>query len=300
MKRFLKKTLLILIAVFIPFFVLCFFVDGTTDPFYMRFTSPPQKNLIIGTSRAAQGLQPRVFDSVLGIDMYNYSFTIMDSPFGKVYLESIKRKHNKNKNGNFVVTVDPWAISSWSNNPNDLKQFRENDRLLAKTKYVNLNPNFEYIIDNLGGNFKDIFIPPSDNLFLHSNGWLEVKDIDMDSLTVNKRISRKIDLYKNTHLPKTKLSQTRVDYLLKTIKYFKKYGQVYLVRLPVHPQMMNVENKLLPNFDEVITDAISESDDYLDLTSYNEKFSYTDGNHLYKSSGKEVSLIIANWINREN
>lgn len=274
--------------------------DGYTDPFYVRFTTPAQKNLIIGTSRAAQGLQPTKFEKVLGIKIYNYSFTVLHSPFGKVYFESILKKHNKKTGGIFIVTVDPWSISSWSNNPNDLSNFRENNQSLANTSLVNLNPNFEYLFESFTGNYKDIITPPSKNLFLHKNGWLEVNGISMDSASVKKRILDKIKFYRTKNLPNTKFSKVRLNYLLKTVNYFKKYGKVYLVRLPINSSMMEIENELMPNFNFVIKNVIDQSDGYLDLTIQNDKYLYTDGNHLYKSSGSEVSSLIANWIKEKN
>ncbi len=59
---------------------------------------------------------------------------------------------------------------------------------------------------------------------------------------------------------------------------------------------MEIENRLMPDFDSKLRQAKSIAAGYLDLTKYNSDFIYTDGNHLYKESGKEVSRIIAKWI----
>lgn len=295
MNKFFIKSLLFIIPILVFILSIPFLAGGYTDPFYVRFTTPKQKNLIIGTSRAAQGLQPEIFNSILYTDIYNYAFTISHSPFGKIYYESILRKHNKVENGVFIITVDPWSISSWTENPNDLTKFRENQLCLSNTKCVSCNPNYEYLYKNLKGKYKDI-ISPSENMYLHKNGWLEIKVIKMDSISVYRRITNKVKTYRTQHMPRTKFSDERLDYLLKTIKYFKDYGRVYLVRLPIHKSMMAIENELMPQFDSVINNAIELSDGYLDLTIKNDAFTYTDGNHLYKESGKEVSELIANWI----
>ncbi|QQS30397.1 MAG: hypothetical protein IPM47_05465 [Sphingobacteriales bacterium] len=298
MKRFIHKLLLFILPIFIFIVFVSFLAGGYTDPFYVRFTTPKQKNLIIGTSRAAQGLQPEIFNKILNANIYNYAFSVTHSPFGKVYYESILKKHNKEKNGIFIITVDPWSISSWCKDPNDLNQFRENELCLNNTRYVNLYPNLEYLYKNLNGKYIDIILPPSKNMFLHNNGWLEVSGIPMDSASVNQRILDKIATYRTEYLPKTKFSQVRLDYLLQTVKYLKNYGKVFLVRLPVHRDMLEIEDKIMPDFNNVIEKAIALSDDYLDLTTKNDDFIYTDGNHLYKSSGKEVSELIANWIKK--
>lgn len=294
MKKFIYKLLIFSLIPLISLIGVCFLVDGSTDPFYLRFTTPKQQNLILGTSRAAQGLHPKVFRDIMGVNIYNYAFTIAHSPYGKVYLESIKEKHNKKENGIFILTVDPWSISNWNNSANDLSKFRENDLFLKTMNYVAIYPNFEYIYENFS-NLEEIF-DYSRTTYLHENGWLEIKNIPMDSLSLKKRINSKVKVYKYEHLPKTNYSNIRFEFLMKTICYLSGYGEVYLVRLPIHPDMMVVENALMPKFDSVIGNAIEISDGYLDLTKLNSSFRYTDGNHLHKTSGKKISKIIANWI----
>ena len=296
MRKFLLKALVfaILPIGFILGVSEC--ADGYTDAFYIRFTTPKQKNLILGTSKAAQGLQPAVFKQILKEDFSNYAFTVSHSPFGKVYLESIKRKHNKVQGGTFILSVDPWSISSWAETPNDSANFRENELCLANTKIVDLDPNYFYLYKNLNGKYKEMLIPPGKAMFLHQDGWLEVKNIAMDSFSVAKRIEKKERVYRELYLPKSEFSTLRLQYLLKTILYLKKYGNVYLIRMPVHRNMLEMEKELIPNFEEVIEDAINLSDGFLDLTPSLEKHTYTDGNHLFKSSGEEVSARIAQWI----
>jgi hypothetical protein len=270
--------------------------DGHTDPFYIRFTTPKQQSMILGTSRAAQGLQPEVFEQILKKNINNFAFTIVDSPFGEVYFESIKRKHNKKAGGLFIIAVDPWSISSSCSSPNNLSQFRENRSCLNKTKIVDMNPNFFYIFSNLSGKYKNLIFQRHTNMFLHKDGWLEISNIAMDSLSVAARVKRKIEKYRNTRLPKTKFSSTRLRYLIKTISYLKDFGDVYIVRLPIHESMMEIEKDLMSDFDLKINAAINLSDGYLDLTPQNSLYNYTDGNHLYKDSGKNISQIIAKWI----
>jgi hypothetical protein len=59
---------------------------------------------------------------------------------------------------------------------------------------------------------------------------------------------------------------------------------------------MEIEKDLMSDFDLKINAAINLSDGYLDLTPQNSLYNYTDGNHLYKDSGKNISQIIAKWI----
>jgi len=161
--------------------------------------------------------------------------------------------------------------------------------------FVNLNPNIPYILKNLNGKYLNKVFRPNTSMFLHNDGWLEIT-VDMDSITLQKKINSKVKSYWTDNFPIYKFSELRMDYLSQTIKFLKKHGNVYLVRLPIHERMMEIEKKLMPDFDLKIKNAINLSDGYLDLTPQNDLYDYTDGNHLYKDSGKNVSIILANWI----
>ncbi len=281
---------------FLFFVWICSKANGYTDPFYIRFTTPKQNSLIIGTSRAAQGLQPKIVDPILKVDISNYSFTVAHSPFGKTYLNSIKKKVNKNsKKGIFIIAVDPWSIASFTKTPNDSLLFRELRLALKNMWMVSLNPNPIYIMNNWNKKYYKLLTNKKSKVFLHNDGWLEV-NVNLSPVSVSRNITKKVSTYRKNILPKAKFSENRFNYLKQTILFLKKHGDVFLVRLPIHPKIMEMENELMPNFNDRILEAIKLSNGFLDLTSKNSDFNYTDGNHLHKNSGKEVSEITANWI----
>lgn len=296
MNKFIIKTVGFSFIIIMIFIWVCSKANGYTDPFYIRFTTPKQSSLILGTSRAAQGLQPDVFDSILKKEFFNYAFTVGHSPFGETYLNSIKKKLKVNSTeGIFIITVDPWSISSFSGTPEDPSSFRERKLALAKTSLVNIKPNILYFLNSYNEKYYKVIRNSKSKLFLHNNGWLEV-DVNLDSIDIPKNIEKKVITYREKHLPRTQFSANRYKYLKNTINFLKKHGKVYLVRLPIHTKMMQIEKELMPNFDNDINEAIILSHGYLDLTKKNSEFIYTDGNHLHKSSGKIVSEIVANWI----
>ncbi|WP_053972484.1 hypothetical protein [Mangrovimonas sp. ST2L15] len=299
MKPFIFKTGVFLFVSLLLLFGIFSKADGYSDSFYIKFTTPKQSSLILGTSRAAQGLQPKVFDSILKIKFSNYSFSVIHSPYGSTYLNSVKKKLDaSSKQGIFIVTVDPWSLSSFTKVPDDSLSFREVKLALGNTPVVNIKPNPFYLLLNREGRYYDLIIDKQSNMFLHDNGWLEV-NVELDSLTEIENVSKKVKKYREGMLQNAQFSQNRFKYLKETIKFLKENGEVYLVRLPVHPKMMELDDYLMPYFDKDIESAIDLSDGYLDITSLNTEFHYTDGNHLQKESGKVVSTIIANWIDEK-
>lgn len=294
MRKFIFNVFLFAIVVLVSVYVVLSRVDGFSDPFYLKFTTPVQSNLILGTSKSAQGIIPYNIDENLDIKIYNYSFTIGSSPYGPKYLESIKRKLSCNSSkGIFIVTVDCWSISSKCDNPNDVNFFRENNSFLGQMTVVDEKPNFQYLYNYMFGNFYRV-IHKSPVALLHENGWFEVS-LNMDLLSVNRRTKSNLLNYEK-YLKIYKFSKVRFEYLVKTIEYLNSYGGVYLVRLPISPGLMEIENSLMPDFNSKINKILIHTEGYLDLTTNNNLFDYTDGVHLYKESGKQVSDEISKWI----
>lgn len=273
---------------------LLFRADGYTDAYYLRFTTPRQHNLILGISKAAQGLRPAFITSILKTKIYNYSFDISKSPYGPSYLQSIQRKLDPNtKSGIFILTVDYWSIAAKSQYPNDSLTFNEKHSCVGEMKVVDQKPNFTYLTQYLSGKYYGL-IYQSPFAFLHDDGWFEVS-FSEDAPSVERRTRSTLNQYRR-YESDYKFSQLRLDYLLKTINFLNQHGKVYLVRLPVAPELMEIEQRLLPNFSLTIENAVAKSSGFLDLTNENSQYDYIDGVHLNKKSGQVVSEKIANWI----
>lgn len=273
--------------------------DGNSDSVYERYTSPKQTSLIIGTSKSAQGLQPKEFNRILGLyDVYNYSFNLGQSPYGPAYFKSIRRKlDTSSKKGVFILTVDPYSVSSL--NSDQSNGFKEDNSSVGQIKNVNSFLNFDYLINHY--NYKFIYLITKkisyvNDDFIHKDGWFEV-NINMSPNAVEKRTKKKIKEY-NKNSSNYVFSNKRYEFFEKTIEYLNRYGEVYLVRLPVSTPFLKMENSVFSGFENKIKNTSEKYNvPYLNMTDMDvDSFQYTDGNHLYKGSGRHVSQIIAHWI----
>jgi len=298
LRSFLIKSGLAISIAFAFHLFAGFMADGTTNNFYLRFTTPRQNSLIIGTSRAAQGLHPEPFNSILkekGFDLpvFNFGFTVAHSPYGPAYLSAIKKKiAPTSKSGIFLVNVAPWSVITEKSNPN---VFPESDRFLGKMNSFNSNPNFEFLTrfypkawgKILLGKFK------SSQTTLLEDGRLDVT-ISMESKEVEKRTKKKINWYKKDMVSKNEFSEARWSYLKETIEFLQNHGKVFLIRLPVDPKMVELENNFMPDFDAKVEKLADEKGtEYFNFINEGAKYSYTDGNHLYRDSGAKLSKEIA-------
>jgi len=307
MKRFVTKAAIFSLWPLLLVVALPFFADGTTDIWYLRFTTPKQNSMIIGTSIAACGIRPDIVDSVLAangydLKLYNYSFTIHTSPYGPAYLKSIENKlDEETRNGVFLVTVDPTSVQETNN---DSIQFPENSLCVGKTQNVCLRPNFEYFYESYSGPlinvlkkrlWKIIYKQQEESEYIHANGWLELTR-NMDTMAVQKRINASVEEY-GKFMPHYKLSQYRYDYLQKTIECLKQHGTVYLIYLPEYRKIRLLNDEIKPGFDSLMTDlAVRNKIVFFNLKNDNGRYRYTDGYHIFKESTKELSREIGEMI----
>src|SRR5690554_672712 len=202
MKRFLIHSVLFISVLLASFFMVFSMADGATDAFYSKFSSPKQGSLIVGGSRASQGIHPRVIDSIYGSkNIYNYGFTISGTPYGKAYYSSISRKlDKKSKNGVFIIDVSPWTLSEYKFNTNKSIEYPEDDTFIAKTQFVAASPNIEYLLESFSEKNEAIIRNKRrrgsyQTFYVHYNGWLEVT-IESDMISRSFRTENKIISYR--------------------------------------------------------------------------------------------------------
>ena len=267
-------------------------LTGRVDAFYGRFTSPPAGSLILGTSRAAQGIQPAVIWAKMGGQyqgpLLNYAFTLTHSPYGPAYLRSIQRKLRPEvKNGLFIVAVDPWSLSLTG--PEGV--FPEDQSFIGQLHQVSQNPNLPYLTHYQTKPLYRLLLDYATSTErLHPDGWLEV-NIGADSAQVRARTARKLQDYRLLAASQH-LSTGRLQALRQTIDFLKLHGRVVLVRLPVGPSLLQLEQTSPPGFDLCMRQmAAAHAVTYLNYSA--QPYATTDGNHLQRAASKAFSQQLA-------
>ena len=267
-------------------------LKGRVDAFYGRFTSPAAGSLILGTSRAAQGIRPAVLAVRLGGQfqgpLLNYAFTLTHSPYGPAYLASIKRKLRPDvKNGLFIIAVDPWSLSLTG--PEGT--FPEAQSFIGQLRQVSQNPNLPYLTRYQTKPLYRLLLDyATATEHLHPDGWLEV-NIGTASAQVYARTARKLQDYRLLAASQH-LSAGRMQALRQTIEFLKPHGRVVLVRLPVGSSLLQLENTYQPGFDQLMCQtAAAFAVPYLDYST--QPYTTTDGNHLQRAASQQFSEKLA-------
>lgn len=305
MKQFLGKILWFAFFAAICIWGLLFYYHVTQksslDPFYRRFTTGRYPSLILGSSRAAQGLRPDVFDKKLGqkftTPFFNYSFTLGTSNIGPNYLKKIKTRIKKSENGLFVLCVSPWTMTR--NIADSISEtFKENDTYFAKQITQNMTPNVEYLIlrDNKNQSFfHKIFMPDSSIYNLHKNGWLQVNYYTTPEKAEENSKWQQHLLQED--LKKVVLSDKRFEVLEEMITYLDDKGTVILVRMPTSSGAKNIEVNGFPDFDSRINSVANKHHvSYFNLIEKSGEYKSLDGIHIHKDDTEKISEEICDLI----
>lgn len=319
MTKFLYKSIIATIVLILLHLVIVFFANGYTDSIYGKISSGKQKSLLLGGSRMSQAILPDVIDDVMGKQspkLYNFAFTNSHSGIGPVYFNAIKRKiDSQTKNGVYLISVSPWGVSSYGNDNGDEAVLRENNFELAKITDFSSSPNYDYMLNAYGYGWGSILLKTIEpkilndaidlglNLkgswtYIHKDGSLEIKSTTTDTVEINKMIKNEADRFIKEAIEKDyQLSSLRLEYLDKLISFLQEHGKVYLIRLPVNPKIYEFEEKMYPNFNQLMAD-VSEVK-YINFATDGEIYEFCDGNHLSRNAAKLFSVEIAKMLTQE-
>lgn len=121
-----------------------------------------------------------------------------------------------------------------------------------------------------------------------------------DSAEVLKRIHEVIlpDYYDNI-LPNYSPSNERVESLMQLVRQLRERGDVFLVRLPVGPEISMITDSIYPNFDQDMKEwASQEGVGYINFKADSARYRTTDGVHLYASEGSRLTLALCDSIKK--
>jgi hypothetical protein len=299
MSRFFIKLFVYLLAVGGTYLFFQYRLTAKNDPYYWKSVYRAN-TLILGGSRALKGISPQKLKAELNLkgEVLNLAFTGVQSPYGKLYLELIKRKIKQSDDASylFVLSVNPGLLMNFA----DLREPRESYFPFYKLWSVNAKPNIEYLFRHPREGralLTTLVLDPS-----RSRGGREVYRDGYAANFLPDNFARPENSGREKLLKyDMRQSAEREQYLSETVAYLSALGPVYLVRLPVSNRMLKEEQAVYPGFNEMIQRVARNNTNtyYLDYTTKRGNFSYrfTDGNqHLEGSSALLFTQQLANDI----
>jgi len=251
-------------------------------------------------------------DSVLHTVPYeggflNFAFEKSQSPYGKVYLEAIKKKIPKNTTrGIFILGVSPASFTA-TVRFTTAEEINKNDEktLVGKISELNKDPNYEYIRKGFAGSLYKGLFPYNSQVttVFHDNGWeefkLSTKNYQVTDEDIAKWTSQTMGGYKRVLKEQPEVvSEIRIESFKELISFLKQHGQVFVVRMPVDSLVLGMEIQWWKEFNTQMT-LISAANDvpYFDFSDATQYRTY-DGSHLSSAYAKEFSVRLAEDIKR--
>lgn len=290
MKELIRKGLLFVVIIMVPYVALQYFVITHYDHNYPKLTGQHQA-LISGLSREKRGISPGILREEFGMSYtpQNLAFNSATSPYGPHYYSFLEKKHLASRApDNFhLIGVSPVSVM---NIRDSLMNGRESFDLVYKLHSVSDEPNLEYLLRKpslkvLYKEVKDSFIGRSiSQTLVHDNGWVE------------------INMAPGHYSPQEPLSQPysvstkRLGYLQKTIDLLSKTGRVFLIRMPISHDVLQFEESIYPDFNEMINRISSENSiPYLNYATKNSDYEFSDkpGHHLTGKSAREFTRLLS-------
>ncbi|MDN3667885.1 hypothetical protein QWY93_00835 [Echinicola jeungdonensis] len=306
MKRFISKIFVFSIFPFGSLFGLFLLENGTADPFYQRVVGGEKKSMVIGTSKAAQGIVPTVINEKLELDgekkLYNFSFTTIHSPFGESYNAAIHKKIDKDsKDGVFIVTVDPWSLSSSKKDPNDRSMMPDNKLFLGKLSSFSPVVNLEYLLRFYINPYYEIplryFVENS--MHLKEDGWLKATPSIAEE-RYDRFYKSKIKEYE-VRANRVKSSDYRIKSFTSLLDFLNEKGDVYVVVLPVDKNIYAIEKSICPDAMSNIKQLCnSKGIPFKDFNKSDTNYDFVDGVHLNYKSASLFSEDLAIWMMEVN
>lgn len=266
------------------------------DDVYPKFTGSAS-GLALGISRVNYGVSPGILEECLAepgtpLTIENFAIAHLETDYGEVYLEAIRSKLDPaTRNGAFIVGVNPAAVSHYpavgGAEPDD-----SHTRMAQMGNYT-ADPNVEYVRRFYGKALYKAFTRTGEEFRLtvpHPDGWVEMRrEVPGYAMTdsamagwLEQNVDRMI-----RDMPLAEPSSHRIASLGETLDYLQEHGRVWLIRMPVHPEVLALEDEYWPDFNDAMADlARSHGVGYFDYSREDDTFPTYDGSHLLGESAR--------------
>jgi hypothetical protein len=306
--RFIAKLLVfcsVLIASYL--FLVNKLSQGYVDMYYPKFTQRGG-NLILGLSRADQGIVPAILQEELKSENYAetyVNFASNQSFYGEVYLNAVKEKLDQSvANGLFVLSVTPGCFTAPKSAGEKEIVRMDEYTIMGKADNFTSNPNYNYIVNCYGEPLYNALhnFTVWENLKSHQDGWNEVSMTSQQMKIEEKDIdiwkSQNLTFY-NRKVRTETFKAHRENSFEETIRFLKKHGVVFLVRLPADPDIIALENENWANFDQQMERIARDHNiSYLNYSMGFEGFRTYDGSHMPSESARMFTRLLATDIKK--
>lgn len=292
-KIFLK--ILFLFSITIPFYIaIQYYICTNFDEYYWASTGT-SNTLITGTSMTRNGINPNILKEKLNLQVEpkNIALNGMNSPYGALYTDFIKKKIRDTSAENlFIIETSLFGLV---NKCGETGMEREKETPHYKLWNVKGSINWEYLIKYYSPEHPHFHLllqsivgtKTAKERIIHSNGWTEIR-LNEKNKDRNRLIPLKC----------WKPIEERTNHFKQLVTDLSRYGKVFLVKMPVDWSYQHHPQTVIPNLDSLVNSLIQEKNCYLlDYSSKGKNYSYHDyGTHLDHFGANAFTKHLSNDI----
>ena len=313
----MKKFLFFLLSVATPavtmlwaLWVLPLLLSPEKDPNLGRLFHHNHSGLICGTSRTEQGIDPehlsRQCPDLAGV--YNYSFNLGDSPWSSQYASAITHKlkqSTESSTGVLILSLDPWSLHNSKPNPSPFLGTLSNSAWIQTHLYAMSTSPLQNMTGNSQKEISKALLTAlrtkrTNKTLLHPNGWLpntRYRDSSFTALETKKKIESYQALYPRVDTWPEEEAMTAIQNTIRTFKDLKPTGTVILIRPPVRPEMLLLEDTIYPELNQIAKSIAVENDAlFFDCNTISDGLVFNDAHHLYHESAQILSTRLGSRI----
>lgn len=276
-----------------------------------RLAPVEANHFIFGTSRAAQGVDPRQFRNTMsGNNAYNFSFNLSDSPWSREYCNLILSKLEESANpaldSELIFFVDHWSLASQGGNSIFKRNIPSSSRSQLSYWWHGTNP-LQVLAGSEVGDLGGAIIGLTQRALgiqrgfydcpclAHARGWLP-------NTGKEPSFSGKIREYRKRASRQDSTSYERnvanLRQLIDNIRIGFPNARIHLVRPSVCKGIRAVEDSLHPSLSSLLEPLLEHSDTYIDLSDALDDTSFVDGNHINALSVPYFTHTLENRITK--
>ncbi len=274
-----------------------------------RLAPVEANHFIFGTSRAAQGVDPRQFRNTMsGNNAYNFSFNLSDSPWSPEYcsliLSKLEESANPELDSELIFFVDHWSLASQGSNSIFKRNIPSSSRNQLTYWWYGTNP-LQVLAGSEVGDLGGAIIGLTQRALGVQRGFYDCPCIErsrgwMPNTGKNPSFSGKIREYRRHASRHDSTSYGfniyNLSQLILNIRDDFPQAKIHLIRPPVCKGIRQIEDSLQPSLHTLIQPLLPHVDTYIDLSNALHDSSFVDGNHINAMSVPHFTHILEDQI----
>lgn len=274
-----------------------------------RLAPVKANHFIFGTSRAAQGVDPREFRQTMSsATSFNFSFNLSDSPWSREYCELIRSKLGQSVNpeleSQLILFVDHWSLASQGGSSIFNRKIPSSSRHQVNYWWYGTNP-LQVLAGSEVGDLGGAIIGTTQRAIGIQRGFFDCPCVKrsrgwLPNTGKNPSFSAKIREYKRHASQHDSTSYegniNQLQQLMIDIKGDFPKARIHLIRPPVCRGIRAIEDSLHPSLERLVQPLLQYSETYIDFSMALDDTSFVDGNHINASSVPYFTRLLEDRI----